>query len=354
MKTWQKLKANPKLFQRYYVKEYIIRAIREFFITKNYHELESPIIAPALPQEHYLNPVTTEIIAKSNANKVSKKTGYLIPSTERYNKIMLAAGLGNHFVITKVFRGLEDSSPNHSFEFTMCEWYHLDANYFDLMKDCQSLFKYIQNYLVKNLFHKNFSHQITFQSNEINLAGDWDKLSVVDALKDFCNISLEEIQDIKKFKKVAIEKGYNISKNDDWEIIFELIFANEIEPKLNPNKPTFVYDYPLQLCPLTKVSPTNPLVAQKMELFIAGKEIANGYTELTDGVEQERRFKIEADARNSLGKTPIEFDNEIIEALKSGLPEVAGIGMGLDRLAMIFADAKSIDEINYFPTNESF
>jgi elongation factor P--beta-lysine ligase len=124
MKTWQKLKENPSLFQRYYVKEYIIKAIRKFFENRKYHELESPILAPALPQEHYLNLLTVKINSKNG----NGKNTYLIPSTERYNKIILAGGLGNHFTISKVFRDLEETGSNHIPEFTMCEWYHLSTS----------------------------------------------------------------------------------------------------------------------------------------------------------------------------------------------------------------------------------
>jgi elongation factor P--beta-lysine ligase len=198
LKTWQKLKRDPEIFQRYFVKEYIIKAIRKFFDNRKYHELESPILAPALPQEHYLNPLSVELS--------SSKKAYLIPSTERYNKIILAAGLGEHFVITKVFRGMEENSPTHSPEFTMCEWYHLDANYFDLMKDCEELFIFIQKYLNDNLFKKDFSYNFNFGNISIDLTPKWERLSVVDALKDICSIDLEDIQDLDAFRKTAKAK----------------------------------------------------------------------------------------------------------------------------------------------------
>lgn len=350
IKTWQKLKENPELFKRYFIKEYIIKAIRKFFEEKKYHELESPILAPALPQEHYSNPLSVDL---GTGNKEIKKV-YLIPSTERYNKLILAAGLGNHFVISKVFRNLEEIGPNHSPEFTMCEWYHLDTDYYGLMNDSEELFIYIQRFLCKELFKKDFSNTLSFREYIIDLTPKWDRLSVVDALKNYCSINLEDIQNLKEFRKIAQSKGYNINDNDDWEIIFELIFANEIEPHLNLNRPTFVYDYPKQLCPLTKLSLKNLLVAEKFELYIAGKEIANGYTELIDWEEQEKRFKDEEFQRNKIGKEPIKFDKELIDALRLGLPEVSGIGIGIDRIAMIFANAISIADINYFPASEYY
>lgn len=349
LKTWQKLKADPSLFQSYFVKEYIIRAIRKFFEARKYHELESPILAPALPQEHYLNPLTVDIKVPNGKNKLA----YMIPSTERYNKIILAAGLGEHFVITKVFRGLEEASPNHSPEFTMCEWYHLNADYNDLMDDCEELFIFIQKFLCEELLKKEFSFKVEYLDYVIDLTPKWNRLSVIDALRKV-GFNIEDIQDIKDFQRIAKEKGFNISEGDDWEMIFELVFAQEIEPLLDPNKPTFVYDYPKQLCPLTRLRADNPLIAQKVELYMAGKEIANGYTELTDGFELEKNFREEEAARKAIGKEPIIFDNELVDALKSGLPEVAGIGMGIDRIAAIYANTKSIADVNYFPWNESF
>jgi EF-P lysine aminoacylase GenX len=349
LKTWQLLKQNPTLFKRYFVKEYIIKAIRQFFEKRNYHELESPILTSTLPQERYLDVLETTI---ELVNK-QKKTAYLIPSTETFNKKMLAAGLGEHFVITKVFRGLEDIGPNHSPEFTMLEWYHLNTDYFGLMDDCEQLFTCIKKYLDKK-FNRNHTMVIHYQDQKIDFTPPWDRLSVSEALKHFTNLELGKIQTVKSLKAAALKKGYHVEEINDWQIIFEEIFLNEIEPNLSKNRPTFLYDYPRILCPLTKVNKNNPLVSEKVELYIAGREIANGYTELLDYKEQKKRFVEEQKARKELGRKEIKMDIDLVEALKSGLPPVAGIGMGIDRLAMIIADAKNISEINFFPSSEMF
>jgi lysyl-tRNA synthetase, class II len=347
MKTWQMLKSNPQLWPRYFIKEYLIQACREFFLTRNYHELESPILANALPQERFLDVLTTELVQKGKP----PVTAYLIPTTERFNKIALAAGLGEHFVITKVCRGQEESGPNHSPEFTMLEWYHLNANYYDLMEDCENLLVAVKKFLDQK-FEREHSLKITYQGQKIDLTPPWNRLSLPKAMKDLAGIDLAKVQNTAEFRKVARNKGYHINPDDDWQIIFELIFANEIEPKLATDKPTFVFDYPKQVCPLTQTNKTNPLVCEKVELYLAGKELANGYTELLDWKEQEQRFKVEQAARANLGKMPVKFDSELIAALRSGLPQVAGIGMGLDRVAIILADAKNIAEINLFPGSE--
>jgi len=349
MQTWQLLKGNPALFQRYFVKEYMIKAIRKFFEGKSYHELESPILASALPQERYLDVLKTEISLKGG----DTKTAYLIPSTETYNKKILAAGIGNHFVITKVFRGLEDISPNHSPEFTMLEWYDMDRTYEDLMKDCEVMFEYIKKYIDAK-FEREYSPIVKYGENEIDITAPWPRISVPEALEKHANIELKSIQTLEQIKRVASAKGYSVSNDDDWETLFELIFLNEVEPNLPTEKPCFVYDYPKMLCPLTKNKASNPLVCEKVELYVAGKELGNGYTELRDGDEQDKRFQEERAARIALGKEPVAYDYELIKALKAGIPPVAGMGMGLDRLAMIFANARNISEINFFPASEFF
>lgn len=361
MKTWEVLKKNPTLFQRYFIKEYIIKACRKFFEDRNYHELESPIITNALPQERYLDVLTTTIELKGNKSKI----GYITPTTETFNKKVLAAGLGEHFVITKVLRGLEEISENHSPEFTMLEWYHLNATYKELMNDCEELFKYIFKSIKTNLENEQTlgrfpidltpfqnGSKIIYQGLEIDIASPWHRISIPEALEKYAGVKLEDIQTDEAFRSVAIKKGYNLDQDDDWQRIFEWIWEKEIEPNLPLDKPVFVYDFPKQICVLTKVSTVNPLVCERVEIYFAGKEIGNGYTELIDASYQEEKFIEEREARRKLGMKEVAFDHDLINALKSGLPNVAGIGMGLDRIAMIFANTRYISDINYFPVSE--
>jgi len=360
MATWLTLKKDPPLFQRYFIKEETIRAIRKFFEQRNYHELESPILTDSLPQERYLDILETKI----DFSNGSSKTAYLLPSTEKFNKKMLAAGLGNHFVITKVFRALEEISPNHSPEFTMLEWYEVGCDYINLMDSTEELVKEIISHLnnkfkirnskseTNSKFQNQNSKLITYQGQTINFSQPWDRFNVRELLEKYSGIKLEDIQDLEKFREIAIAKGHSVNINDDWQTIFEIVFSSEVEPNFSKDKPTFVYDFPRILCPLTKVKESDSLVSEKVEIYIAGKEIGNGYTELTDWEEQEKRFKEEQLEREKLGKKPIAYDQDFVDAIKSGMPEVAGIGIGLDRLVMILADAKSISDINFFPASE--
>lgn len=359
MKTWQLLRQNRHLFQRYFVKEFLIRGIREFFQNKKYHELESPILAPALPQERYLSPLHVEV-KTSNFESIA----YIIPTTERYNKIILAAGLGDHFVITKVARSSEELSKNHSLEFTMCEWYHINGTYLDLMSDCEDLIRFLHRYIYdsfvkeKNLgrfpidlsyFYEDY---IIYQDEKINIKYPFYRKSVPDLLSEYSQIDLNNIQDESDFRSNLKSKNYINIENLNWQEMFELVFAKEIEPNLPKDRPVFVYDYPKQVCVLTKPNATNNLVCEKVELYICGKEIGNGYTELTDWHLQKINFDREMKARKKLNLQTINYDYELLDALKLGIPDVAGIGIGLDRLAMIFANVKNISDINYFSINE--
>ncbi len=206
MKTWQLLQANPALFQRYFVKEYLIQAVRLFFEKRGgYHELESPILASALPQERYLDILNTEIDLADGR----KLTAYLLPSTETFNKKMLAAGLGNHFVITKVFRGLEDISPNHSPEFTMLEWYELNHSYEDLMNSTEELVRFAKAHIDQKL-GKAATDVVSFAGKEIDLSGTWYRFSVRELLKKYLTVELEEIIDQDKGKEKYIQREQNI------------------------------------------------------------------------------------------------------------------------------------------------
>lgn len=356
MKTWQKLKQDPALFERYFVKEYTIKAIRKFFEDRDYHELESPILSPALPQERYLDVLETTIDLANG----SQKTAYLIPTTETWNKKMLVAGLGNHFVITKVFRALEEIGPNHGPEFTMLEWYELGHTYEHIMDSTEELVKFIIQFLSqKDLkrFQNNqeldsVNYKLEYNGQIIDFDKKWFRISVREALREFVSLELEDVQTIDQIRKVVKDKGYTTLETDDWQALFEVLWASEVEPYFPKDVPTFVYDYPRILCPLTKVKESDPLVSEKCEFFIAGKEIGNIYTELLDWEEQEKRFKGEQLARKQMGRKEIAYDQDFVDALKAGMPPVAGVGVGIDRLVMILADAHSISDINFFPASE--
>ncbi|RMD77438.1 hypothetical protein D6810_00960 [Candidatus Dojkabacteria bacterium] len=364
MKTWQFLKQNPEFWGRYFAKEIGIKSIRQFFENKQFHELESPILSPKLPQERYINVIETKPVFFHEND-----TLYIIPTTERYNKIGLCAGLGNHFVISRVARGSEQIGRNHEIEFTMLEWYELNKNYFDLMNHCEELIlrvkKSIDNYFSSSPSHngvalclpsQNFciGCEIQVDEHKVSLERNWNKFDVVELFREYAGIDLASFEHtLNEIIRRSSDFGLNFEGVKDFQEAFELIFDKIIDPKLDKSKPYFLYRYPKIMAPLAKPDKSG-MFAEKFELYIAGKEIANGYTELVDSEELEKNFFLESKARTKLGLPPIKFDNELVEAIRLGMPDVAGIGMGIDRLIMVLTGCTKISEVNIFPSSEWF
>lgn len=324
MKTWQKIKGNPQLLEKYLVRESVIDTIRSFFKGQNFHEVFTPILVPIPSIEPNLEVFKTEL----RTSKGIKRDGFLIMSPEFSIKKLLAGGVGNCFEITKCFRNEEEVSYLHNPEFTMLEWYRVGANYFDVMNDFEKLFIEI----VKNVNPKVDLEKWQYQGQTYDLASPWPKIRIADA-----------------FEKYAKKDVLKVSDEDFYQIYF-----NEIEPELNKTgKPYFIYDYPISQASLSKQA-RDPRFAERFEVFLGGIELGNCFSELTDPETQLKRFEEDRAARRVQGKTDYSIDKDLIEALKSGLPEVSGIAVGVDRLVMLAANAVSIEETLFFPGKELF
>lgn len=359
MKTWQKLRKDPKLWQRYFVREKVIRVIRKFFLERNYHEVETPQLVPSVIPESYLESFTTTLLTR----KREKKHLFLTASPEASLKKLVAAGIGNCFEITKSFRNGETHSNLHNPEFTILEWYQVGADYFDVMEECERLIVHIGHFLAR-LQASALQRRITYQGKEIDMTVPFQRISVIQALKKYADVDFDEItnksaiKDENIFSKECIfpvtkKKGYSIEKDSTWEQLFNQIFLNEVEPALaKENKPFFVYDYPKPMAALAKIKGDDPRFAQRFELYIAGLELGDCYTELTDWHEQKIRFDEQLNEIKRLGETNIKPDLDFIAALKEGLPDCSGMAVGIDRLVMLFANCKTVQETLLFPLDE--
>lgn len=309
----------------------IIGLIRDYFNQEGFVEVETPLLVPTPDPSPY-----NEVFETSAAGK---KRAFLAPSPEFFMKRLIASGATKIFQICKAFRNPEELGPLHNPEFTILEWYRTQATYTDLMADCENLI----NFISKNV-----------KSVKINITPQWVKLSLKEAFLKFTQINLDEFLDFKKAKEIAQEKGYKFEKETTWEQIYHQIFLNEIEPKLPKNKPVILYDYPAQLAECAKLKDSNPKYAERFEFYIGGLELGNGYSELTDWREQEKRLKEGITARRKLGMKVFDYDHKFIEILKKGLPKCAGIAVGVDRLIMFFTNTKTIRQVIPFPTTEIF
>ena len=347
MNTWQHLRRNPKLFSPVFVREKVIDAMRAYFKGRGFHEVETPKLLPQPSTEPFLEVFETQLkFAEGDMHRA------FLPSSPEFSlKKLLAAGIGSCFEICKSFRNGEGQSSKHNPEFTILEWYHTPGDYTDVMRDTEELFQSIH----KTVFGKKIPNfALSYQNNMYSLQTPWERISVAQAFQKFANIDTETLLSEEKLLAVGKKKGYTIEKNTTWEQIYNQVMFNEIEPHLGIHTPTFLYDYPVSQAALSKKKVDDPRFAERFEVFLAGFELGNAFTELTDWKEQEQRCLADLALRHTLGKTEFGMDADFIDALKSGMPECGGIAMGVDRIAALFADVASISEVLFFPIDELF
>jgi len=287
----------------------IVQCIREFFITRDYLEVETPqlITAPA-PETHI--------------DSISVHDRYLQTSPELCMKRLLAIGLPKIFQIARCFREGERGKL-HLPEFSLLEWYRTGIDYHSLMEECEALFLFLSQQL-------NMGPRLRYRGVEIDLEASWERLSVQTAFGRYASVSLDHALNNNHFDQTMVE---------------------EIEPHLGMKTPTFLYDYPASLAALARLKPGNPSIAERFEIYLGGMELANGFSELNDAHEQRKRFEKELKERAQLGKHVSPMPERFLKALQN-MPEAAGIALGVDRLVMIFGNARTIDEVVAFTPEE--
>ncbi len=340
MKTWEKLRDDPKLRQKMAQRSLIIKAIRDFFWEQDFLEVETPQLVSLPSMEPYLEVFETTLLDEQQ----NSYRAFLTSSPEFSLKKLLAAGYENIFQICKSYRNQEGWSSRHNPEFTIIEWYRTHADYTQIMADCENLFRFIAQRLGQTELH--------FRGQLIDITGPWERLTMTEAFARFADIDVETMLHPKKLLAKASEKGYAIDQNTTWEQAFDQIFLNEIEPKLGQGKPTILYEYPAEMAALSRRKASDSRFAERFEFYVAGLELGNAFSELTDADEQLRRLQADRKEKERLGRTLFDIDQDFIAALRSGLPPCAGIAVGVDRLVMLFLDAKTIQETLFFPATE--
>ncbi len=317
------------------------QAINDFLQKEDYLKLDLPVLAPTLIPESYLEVFETSF----NFLNVKEKL-YLTPSPELFIKRLLGQGIKSCYYLGKAFRNCEQNSDMHSFEFRMFEYYKVGASYMDIADELLKLLCFInhkiktQNSKVKT---KTQNLKLKYQNIDISLER-WEKITVAEAFEKYAKIFEKELFDHQLFLKKVEKKGYK-TKGFDYEDVWSQVYAAEVEPFLGKNGyPTLIYDYPKEFAALAKLNPDGK-TAQRFEFYIAGVELGDCYTELTDWKEQALRFKTEDLTRKKNKKISHPVDKEFIDALKYGLPDCAGIAIGFERLVMIFSNAKSIQDL---------
>lgn len=283
----------------------VLRATRDFFHGTGFLEVETPHRVPVpIPEAHI--------------DLIESDGWVLQPSPELCMKRLLSMGFEQIFQICRCWR-YGERGDLHLPEFTMLEWYRINADYTTLMHDCMALTRTVANSLGLN-------GKIERKGKSINLDDEWEQLTVATAYDRFAGISVQE----------ALERD-----------IFDEIMVTEIEPRLGVQRPTFLVDYPAVRGSLARRKPTDESVVERFELYIDGIELANAFSELVDSKEQQSRFYQEQTERNLAGKPVYGIPENLLTALDT-LPPSAGIALGIDRLCMVLTGATAIDSVVAF------
>jgi elongation factor P--(R)-beta-lysine ligase len=309
----------------------ILRSIEDFLKKTGYIQIHLPLLSSKLIPESYLEVFETEFIYPTRKEKL-----FLTPSPELFLKRLIVHGVGSCFSLDTSFRNSEPTTNKHSHEFQMLEFYKVNAGYFDIANDTLAMMQYI----AKNLYN---STVIEYQNKKIDLS-QWEKITVTEAFKKFANIS--NVLDHESFFAEAKEKGYDVGSHSYVEL-WSQIYGIEVEPNLGKNGfPTVIYEYPRELAATAQYDDVRK-VAERLEFYIEGIELGNcgnAGTTNTNIEEHKKRFQSDIDLRKNSGMVEHPADIEFIEVLQH-LPPCAGIAIGVERLAMIFLNLKSITEL---------
>ncbi len=309
------------------VRAQVLKKIREFFVARNVLEVETPLLCAATVTDPHLHSLTTQLHIPGDQQS---QLLYLQTSPEFAMKRLLAAGSGAIYTLGKAFRD-QEQGQQHNPEFTLLEWYQPDYDHQQLMTEVDELLQVV--------LATPTAQRMTYS----------------DVFLYYCDIephsaSIEMLQTCATACGIEEIVGVDVNDRNTW---LELIMSHVIEPQLGYEKPLFIYDYPVTQAALAKIREDNPPVAERFEVYVQGKELANGFHELTDPDEQQRRFVKDLAYRRQHGLPEVKHDNKLIAALQAGLPACAGVALGIDRLVMLACQTHVIDEVISFAINNA-
>ena len=322
---------NAEVREIFLKRSRIIQEIRNFFLQRDFLEVETPMMQP-IPGGAEAEPF------KTHHNALDMDL-YLRIAPELYLKRLVVGGFERVFEINRNFRN-EGISTQHNPEFTMLEFYQAYATYTEMMELTETLCASVATSVLG-------SSAISYQGQTIELQGPWRRLALMDALVKIGGLDQNLLNDKDGLLAFARHQGIKITKTGRLGKIITKLFDALVEPKLI--QPTFITGYPVEVSPLSRSSDQEPDLTERFELFIAGREIANGFSELNDPDDQKQRFLMQVKGRQEGDTSAHLMDEDYIEALKYGMPPTGGEGIGIDRLVMLLTDAASIREVILFP-----
>lgn len=325
---------NDEVKEVFIKRSKMISAIREIMIEHNFLEVETPMMHPLIGGAK-AKPFITH-------HNTLDMTLYLRIAPELYLKRLIVGGFDRVFELNRNFRN-EGISTRHNPEFTMMEAYMSFADFYKVMELVEDIFS-------KVCLKLNGSYISKYKDYEIDFKPPFERISMVELVKKYTELDFEKISSddeaLQKAKDIGIEIDISKTKPSKWEIMVN-VFEEKVEEKLI--QPTFVINYPKAVSPLSKSYPDNPDITERYELFIGGMEMSNGFSELNDPIDQKERFEAQVKAKERGEEETMDMDYDFINALEYGLPPTGGLGIGIDRMAILFLNVPSIRDTILFP-----
>lgn len=326
------LMVNASTRRTFEIRSQLVAGIREYLMNVGYIEVETPMMqtlaggAAARPFVTHHNTLDMDM--------------FLRISPELFLKRLVVGGFEKVFEINRNFRN-EGLSTRHNPEFTMIEFYQAYAVYTDMMDITESMLRW----LAQKILGKS---SLDYQGHEFDLSKPFTRLTLQNAILQYNpDITLDQITDYESAKKIAARMDIAVQEQHGLGKIQVEIFEKTVEKKLI--QPTFITEYPTEVSPLARKNDSNPFITDRFEFFVAGQEIANGFSELNDPEDQAERFKQQVAEKEAGDLEAMPYDEDYIQALEYGLPPTAGEGIGIDRLVMLFTDSPSIRDVILFP-----
>ncbi len=322
---------NPDVRRRFEIRSRIIRAIREFYDSRGYLEVETPVLqsvaggAAARPFNTYHNALEHEF--------------HLRISLELYLKRLIVGGLERVYEIGRVFRN-EGLSTRHNPEFTLLESYEAYANLEDVMQLVEDMYQYV----CKSIYGTT---SFEYQGNIIELAGPWRRLPMLEGIEQYAGIKPDAFESLESAQKAMESLGLDTSQEHMIGGIIEKIHERFVQPNLI--QPTFITDFPMETSPLAKKRQDNPKLTRRFEVYMTKVECGNAFSEINDPFDQRDRFEQQGKMRAAGDDEAHPMDDDFIRALEYGMPPTGGLGVGIDRLVMIFCNQDNLREIILFP-----
>ncbi|MFA5340818.1 MAG: lysine--tRNA ligase [Clostridia bacterium] len=322
---------NPEVKSVFIARAKIIKSIRELMFSLGYLEVETPVLhnqatnANARPFSTHHNTLDIDM--------------YLRIELELHLKRLIVGGLDKIFEIGKVFRN-EGMDTRHNPEFTLMELYEAYGDLYTMMDRAEQIYCYVADNVLG-------TRQIDYQGQIINVDSPWRRLTMIEAVKEYSGVDFDSFTlDDEAAKKAAKERNVHVESHWNWGMILNAFFEEYVEKNLI--QPTFIYQYPIEISPLAKRNKEKPHLTERFEFFILASEMGNAFSELNDPVDQ--RERLVAQAKSKFGDYEFTIDDDFINALEIGMPPTGGMGLGVERMIMLFTNSSSIRDVMFFPT----